>query len=130
MLVIAPLLLTACSMDYPVQDLLDGYAAHAADRELLGQYLADKALTSALDSLDLLDSLGLTQVGIAEFHDVHQIGTNLFAGCLDVSGVGFMDSAGDSVQLAGRQETISVSIWFTGSSGARRISAIETGEPC
>lgn len=83
-----------------VQPQLDGYAAAAATGAGLEKFLAGAALESAIQSAELMHSLGYRQVGLARF-ELASAEDGSAEGCLDLSSVSVVDSAGALV--SGRQ---------------------------
>lgn len=124
------LTLSACSLRPDYQILLNQYAQHAMNAELLPNYLTAEALESARQSVELVSALGLRQIGNAVFDNVEDRGNGLLSACLDVSNVRFLDRQGEPIELENRQPRQSVTIWLQGESGAVKISRLETGMPC
>jgi hypothetical protein len=122
------LLLTGCTSNFDHQLLLADYARHSIDKTLLSNYLEGDALESALNSVDLLKELDLSQRGVAHFDDVRSFGPELAQACLDVSAVSFLNSSGQVIELENRIPRQAVTLWFNAES--KKISRLEVGGAC
>lgn len=93
------LFLTGCIGVDPVEADLNDYASVAMQRDLLGEHLTGSALVSALETADLIESLGLKTNGISKFSKTENLGDNRYRSCLDVSETSFVDASGMPVFL-------------------------------
>ena len=85
-----------------VQTQLDGYATAAATGVGLEKFLAGAALDSAIQSAELMQSLGYRQVGLARF-ELAGAEAGSAHGCLDLSSVSVVDAGGALVTGPQRQ---------------------------
>lgn len=108
-----------------LQRNLDGYAQNAATGENLERYLAGEALDSARHSAELLQSLGLSQIGTAEL-DITSINGSRAVGCIDLSAVQIVDGSGALIQ-PNRASRLSFAATFDSSFS---ITRMEVGGPC
>lgn len=120
------ILLMGCSNVEPAETVLNEYASVAMEHSLLKDHLTGSALTSAIETADLIESLGLRPSGKSHFSNTRKVGANRYESCLDVSATKFFDASGAPVFL-NRLERQRVLV--TLSEG--KISELElAGEPC
>lgn len=94
------LLLSACSTGVqPVEQTLNQYALAATNRAELPKYLTGSALVSAIESLNLIEQLGLISRGWSSFSDTKQVSSGNYSSCLDVSEARFFVASGDELKL-------------------------------
>ena len=91
------LVLTGCTSAFDPMPALSGYAEVTELGGELSAYLSETALVSALQTEQLKQSLGLTQVGRASFEIESVLETNV-VGCLDLSSVVVLDPAGAPIE--------------------------------
>lgn len=122
------ILLSGCEMtdtQLQLQRQLDGYAQNAASGENLDTYLTGEALNSALQSAELMQSLGYRQLGIPKML-LLELSDGVGKGCLDLTEVRIVDSAGELVQQQ-RPERLSFQVRVD---DQLRISSLSVGEAC
>ena len=88
-----------CSSVEPAEKVLNDYAAVAMEHSLLQDHLTGSALISAVETADLIESLGLRASGRSHFSHTHKVGKNRYESCLDVSATRFFDASGAPVFL-------------------------------
>lgn len=121
-------LLAGCEMtdtQLQLQRQLDGYAQNAASGENLEAYLTGEALESALQSAELMQSLGYQQLGFPKML-LLELSDGVGKGCLDLTEVRIVDSAGELVQQR-RPERLSFQVSVD---DQLRISSLSVGEAC
>lgn len=100
LLILLILSLTGCVSQVAVLEKdLNAYALSAALGADLSPHLVGAALTSARQSVELMENFGITSYGSAEFSETSMISDNLFVSCLDVSGTQFRNVLGEPVML-------------------------------
>lgn len=108
-----------------VGDQLTSYAEASASGRGLDRYLAGDALASAIQSSQLMNSLGYQQLGLAEFQ-LEQASDGIASGCLDLSRVVIVDRSGEIVQ-PNRPEALRFVAQYDLDF---RISNLEVSSPC
>lgn len=121
-------LLVGCSQSElsALQRTLDQYAELTATKSSLASVLTGEALVSAEKSSRLLESLGITQSGLAEF-EVLAASDGVGSGCLDLSAVELSNQKGERVQPS-RPDRVEFEVKYEANF---LISSISIGdEPC
>lgn len=97
LLFLLPLLVGCSQSELPaLQRTLDRYAELTAQGSSLETVLGGEALDSAEKSNQLLQSLGLSQSGLAKF-ELLAAGEGIGRGCLDMSAVALFNQKGERV---------------------------------
>ncbi len=97
LLLLLPLLVGCSQSDATrLQQTLDEYASLSAQASPLGSVLTGDALASAQKSEELLENLGITQIGQAKF-EVLAAAEGEGQGCLDLSGVELLNAKGERI---------------------------------
>jgi hypothetical protein len=97
LLLLLPLLVGCSQSDATrLQKTLDEYASLSAQASQLGSVLTGDALASAQKSEELLENLGITQIGRAKFV-VLAAAEGEGEGCLDLSGVELLNAKGERI---------------------------------
>ncbi len=97
LLLLLPLLVGCSQSDATrLQQTLDEYASLSAQASPLGSVLTGDALASAQKSEELLENLGITQIGQAKF-EVLAAAEGEGQGCLDLSGVELLSAKGERI---------------------------------
>ncbi len=127
LLLLLPLLVGCSQSDATrLQQTLDEYASLSAPASSLGSVLTGDALASAQKSEELLENLGITQIGQAKFV-VLAAAAGEGQGCLDLSGVELLNAKGERI-IPSRPDRVA----FEASYEANFLisSLVMTEEPC
>ena len=127
LLLLLPLLVGCSQSDATrLQQTLDEYASLSAQASSLGSVLTGDALASAQKSEELLENLGITQIGQAKF-EVLAAAEGEGQGCLDLSGVELLNAKGERI-IPSRPDRVA----FEASYEANFLvsSLVMTEEPC
>ena len=127
LLLLLPLLVGCSQSDATgLQQTLDEYASLSAQASPLGSVLTGDALASAQKSEELLENLGITQIGQAKF-EVLAAAEGEGQGCLDLSGVELLNAKGERI-IPSRPDRVA----FEASYEANFLisSLVITEEPC
>ena len=88
---------------------LERYASLGGDESDLGQALTGSALVSALETQQLLDSLGYRRLGRPSFEAVEISGESSRA-CMDLSGIAIVNSLGEQVDTSKERVQVRVEL--------------------
>ena len=88
---------------------LERYARLGGDESDLGQALTGSALVSALETQQLLDSLGYRRLGRPSFEAVEISSASLRA-CMDLSGIAIVNSRGEQVDTSKERVQVRVEL--------------------
>jgi hypothetical protein len=127
LILLLPLLVGCSQSDATgLQQTLDEYASLSAQASPLGSVLTGDALASAQKSEELLENLGITQIGQAKF-EVLAAAEGEGQGCLDLSGVELLNAKGERI-IPSRPDRVA----FEASYEADFLisSLVITEEPC
>ncbi len=120
--------------------LLSGCTA-AREAQLIDAYLDDSSVGARSDSLtgralfaqeralEVVADLGWSQSGRAEYSDLRVQGDDLIF-CLDISGVGFLDSAGKEVPLSRPLQKLLMRADLIGEGAEMKIENIQESGAC
>lgn len=120
------LLLTGCTPAFDPMPTLNGYAEVTEIGGELSAYLSETALESALQTEQLKQSLGLTQVGRASF-ELESVSESSVAGCLDLGSVLVLDASGAPLETDREDRLVFEAVFDS----AGKISQFDVSdEPC
>ena len=99
-LLLITLLLSGCTTSATsAEQSLNKYALAAANGYEFDELLVGQALESALETRELIATLGLESFGSSRFSQTKSIGQDRFSSCLDVSATSFRDANGEQLLL-------------------------------
>ncbi|MEY4990781.1 MAG: hypothetical protein RIS08_1007 [Actinomycetota bacterium] len=128
LLLLLVLLLSGCSGSAESK-LIDSYLADSAAGKQ-SHALTGRALIAQQRALALVSALGWSQSGSAKYSDLEVIEGGVVRFCLDVSEVGFMDAAGNQVELSRPVEKLLMSSKFVSVGQELRIENLEEVGRC
>lgn len=121
--------LSGCSaQESAFDEVLIGYAQSAESGYGFDQYLVGEALDSAIQTQELLDELGLTSIGQAEFSGLKPMGDNSATACMNLSAISVVDSFGLLADLPPRANQVAVLLQFQNVNDRLFISNLEVGD--
>ena len=88
---------------------LERYASLGGDESDLGQALTGSALVSALETQELLDSVGYRRLGRPSF-EVTGLSSESSLVCMDLSGVAIVNAEGEQVETTRERLQVSVEL--------------------
>lgn len=111
---------------------LDRYALEASSASpKFDLVLEGDALASAIQTQELVESIGLVQLGQSSFSQTRLISTDQFESCLDVSATSFEYENGEDFPMPERMERQLIRAKFSQQSSGVKISLIEmVGQEC
>ena len=99
-LILATLLLASCTSQATLaEQRLNAYAEVATAAAELPNHLTGSALVSGLETVALVEGLGLRPFGTSNFSNTKFLAEGLYGSCLDVSETSFIDSNGLPLSL-------------------------------
>ena len=88
---------------------LERYAGLGSGESELGEVLTGSALVSALETQELLDSVGYRRLGRPSF-EVTELSTKSSLVCMDLSGVAIVNAEGEQVETTRERLQVSVEL--------------------
>ena len=88
---------------------LEGYAGLGGGESELGEVLTGSALVSALDTQELLDSVGYRRLGRPSF-EVTGLSSESSRVCMDLAGVAIVNAEGEQVETTRERLQVSVEL--------------------
>lgn len=122
------LLLTGCSGSSEAK-LIDSYLADSA-AGMESKVLTGRALSAQQQALALVAELGWSQSGLAKYSNLRVMEGGVLLFCLDVSNVGFVDSAGNQVKLTRPIEQLLMRARIQSLGHEQKIENIEEAGSC